>query len=442
MTRIFFFAFFSFFFLISISHAQIVFIGTPGQIAKAQLMHQIKQGLNDYRALRVDRIKKEAELEEARKNFWSNTENKNFREIYIQRLFKKDMHFLMVRWQNLASNSTAGTTVDALVGMGKEFDEGIGGYCLSEFNVWVESIYKTFISEGGGGLNALNTALFRESMERNIDSYINYVVARDSFEFLFKNPQNPIESNDPLQYLVGLHILMKSCKSWGDCYENMLPMKAGMDKRNLRALMLSLKYTVPEVPEMFKTNWGNRDYIEGLIEKFVFYSKVRTSSFNLEGIDGKSTGLFEFSKKKGVILAFTSSSCDRDYYAIEKLNNLNDKYGKLGFPVVAVNSKQDAAISLSEMKRKSNGKGYNFQYLKDTDGKLAASFGVKYTPTVYVVVNSEKGYFIHYAGPLFHTNEDGLKLIEESVESILGGDTYGTRRINPWLWGNTCSLAE
>tara|TARA_B100000767_G_scaffold62883_1_gene58891 strand:- start:424 stop:1044 length:621 start_codon:yes stop_codon:yes gene_type:complete len=106
----------------------------------------------------------------------------------------------------------------------------------------------------------------------------------------------------------------------------------------------------------------------------------------------KSMTLNKNTKRKGILVIFTSNSCPfvvmwEDRYKLLEKKCMNSDLG-----LVYINSNQarrDSDDSVEEMKKHSIRMGYTFPYLIDKNSKIANSFGAKTTPHIFLF-NNEK----------------------------------------------------
>src|ERR1700757_649610 len=64
----------------------------------------------------------------------------------------------------------------------------------------------------------------------------------------------------------------------------------------------------------------------------------KATDFNLENINGKKVSLAGYTNAKGFIVIFTTNHCPYAVKYEDRINALNIKYEKEGYPVIAINS--------------------------------------------------------------------------------------------------------
>ena len=71
---------------------------------------------------------------------------------------------------------------------------------------------------------------------------------------------------------------------------------------------------------------------------FLVIDLVGISDFKLKNTDGKIISLSDYKEAKGFIIVFTCNHCPFAKLYPERLNALNEKYAKLGVPLIAISS--------------------------------------------------------------------------------------------------------
>lgn len=109
---------------------------------------------------------------------------------------------------------------------------------------------------------------------------------------------------------------------------------------------------------------------------------------HLQGVDGKRYSLASFARHPVLIVAFICTGCPTVKANEDRLIGLQERYGKAGVQFVAINANNpylSPPDTFEEMARRAREKGFNFPYLKDADGSVAAQFGAISTPHVFVL---------------------------------------------------------
>lgn len=137
-------------------------------------------------------------------------------------------------------------------------------------------------------------------------------------------------------------------------------------------------------------------------------------NFKLKNTDGKIISLDSFKDSKGIILTFLTNNCPIAKMYQSRVKDLQTKYGKLGFPVVAI----DPTDSMAAMKTVANEKGFNFEYLQDTDQKISFAYGAVVNTHTVILVKEKGEYIIAYIGAI-DDNRDESKITTKYVETAI-----------------------
>lgn len=147
--------------------------------------------------------------------------------------------------------------------------------------------------------------------------------------------------------------------------------------------------------------------------------------FKLKNIDGKMVSLADFKNVKGYIVVFTCNHCPYAKAYEDRLIAINEKYSKMGYPVIAINPNDPAAEpedSFDEMKIRAKEKGFKFPYLIDEGQKIYPQYGATKTPHVFLL-DSKK--VVKYIGSIDDSPNDAsavkAKYLEEAIASLQAG---------------------
>lgn len=108
----------------------------------------------------------------------------------------------------------------------------------------------------------------------------------------------------------------------------------------------------------------------------------------LPAVDGQRYSLASFSRHRVLIVAFICTGCPTVKANEQRLIALQDKYGRAGVQLVAINANNpylSPTDTFDEMTRRAQAQRFNFPYLKDMDGAVAEQFGAISTPHVFVL---------------------------------------------------------
>lgn len=113
----------------------------------------------------------------------------------------------------------------------------------------------------------------------------------------------------------------------------------------------------------------------------------KAPSFNLQGIDGKSHSLSEFAGSKAVLIVFMCNHCPYVVPKIDKLIEMDARYGKRGLAIVGINANDAKSYpedSFDEMKDFAKQRKIKFQYLFDESQSVPKKYGAVCTPDPFL----------------------------------------------------------
>ena len=148
--------------------------------------------------------------------------------------------------------------------------------------------------------------------------------------------------------------------------------------------------------------------------------------FKLKNIDNRLVSLSDYADAKGYIIVFTCNTCPYSVANEDRIIELDKKYKSKGYPVIAINPNDPAAVSgddMAAMKTRAKEKGFTFPYLFDKGQKVYPEYGATKTPHVYIV--TKKTMKVEYIGAIDNNsrNEDKVteKYVEDAVDALLAG---------------------
>lgn len=146
------------------------------------------------------------------------------------------------------------------------------------------------------------------------------------------------------------------------------------------------------------------------------------TDFKLKNIDGKMVSLADFKDANGFIVVFTCNQCPFAIAYEDRINALDAKYKKSGYPVIAINP-NDPAVSpkdnLEGMIAKAKEKNFSFPYLFDEGQKIYPQYGATKTPHVFVLQKDKKNLVVKYIGAIDNNYKDASDASEKYVESAV-----------------------
>lgn len=153
------------------------------------------------------------------------------------------------------------------------------------------------------------------------------------------------------------------------------------------------------------------------------------TDFSLKNIDGKMVSLSDYDSAEGFIVIFTCNTCPYAVAYEDRINALNKKYAKKGYPVIAImpnNTDVKPGDNMEAMKKRAKNKGFTFPYLIDEGQKIYPQYGATKTPHVYVLQKTDGGNVVKYIGAIDDNYQDAsavqTKYVENAVDALLSGN--------------------
>lgn len=152
------------------------------------------------------------------------------------------------------------------------------------------------------------------------------------------------------------------------------------------------------------------------------------TDFKLENIDGNMVSLSDYKDARGFIVVFTCNTCPYAVAYEDRIEALNKKYAKKGYPVIAI-MPNDTDIkpgdNMKAMKARAKAKGFTFPYLMDEGQDIYPQYGATKTPHVYILQKTKKGNEVKYIGAIDDNYKDAnavkTKYVENAVDALLSG---------------------
>ena len=159
------------------------------------------------------------------------------------------------------------------------------------------------------------------------------------------------------------------------------------------------------------------------------------TDFSLPNVDGDMVSLGDFEDAKGFIVIFTCNTCPYSVAYEDRIIALDKKYKSRGYPVIAINPNDPAAIEgdeLADMKVRAVEKGFTFPYLQDVGQKVYPKYGATKTPHVFILQKEDKKNIVSYIGAIDDSSRNPKnvtkRFVEQSVNDLLAGKTLTVTR--------------
>ena len=167
------------------------------------------------------------------------------------------------------------------------------------------------------------------------------------------------------------------------------------------------------------------------LSSFTFIEKSKTiANFKLKSATtNKWVSLSDYKDVKGFIVIFTCNKCPMAKFYSQRLNQMNEKYKKMGVPLVALNSMDTLAYaeeSFRRMQQKVKKEQLNFPYLQDKKQNVAKEFKAVNTPQAFVIWKVKGKYIVQYEGAIDDNAGDNDKVknhfLTDAVDQLLQGN--------------------
>jgi peroxiredoxin len=155
--------------------------------------------------------------------------------------------------------------------------------------------------------------------------------------------------------------------------------------------------------------------------------------FKLKNINNKIVSLADYSTAKGFIVVFTCNHCPFAVKYEDRIIALNNKYEKLGYPVIAINpndAKQYPDDSFENMKKRALDKNFTFPYLLDETQSIASAYGATRTPHIYILKKENTDLIVKYIGAIDDNADSAADVKEKYAESAIDALLAG-KSVNP-----------
>lgn len=150
--------------------------------------------------------------------------------------------------------------------------------------------------------------------------------------------------------------------------------------------------------------------------------------FSLKNINGKMVSLADYKDAKGFIVVFTCNHCPFSKKYEDRINALNKKYEKSGYPVIAINpndASQHPEDDFQGMRVRAREKQFTFPYLHDETQEVARKYGATKTPDIFILKKEGKDLIVKYTGAIDDNSDSEKnvteKYVENAVDALLAG---------------------
>ena len=151
----------------------------------------------------------------------------------------------------------------------------------------------------------------------------------------------------------------------------------------------------------------------------------KAPGFRLQGADGRTHDLEEFTGKPVLVVIFSCNHCPYVQAYEDRMISIKRDYQPRGVQLIAINSNDDVNYpedSFNAMVERAKAKGFNFPYLRDADQDVAKAYGATHTPQLFVF---DQDRTLRYTGKIDDNwqNPAAVKkqYLREAVDALLQG---------------------
>ncbi len=154
----------------------------------------------------------------------------------------------------------------------------------------------------------------------------------------------------------------------------------------------------------------------------------QVEDFSLKNVDGNMVSMSDFTDAKGIILIVTCNTCPWAQKYEDRVEALHNKFEPMGYPVIAINPndvKKSPGDSYANMQKRSENKGFSFDYVYDETQDIARALGATRTPEVFLVKKESDAFILKYHGAIDDNPNDpsGVEepFVEQAIEALING---------------------
>ncbi len=165
--------------------------------------------------------------------------------------------------------------------------------------------------------------------------------------------------------------------------------------------------------------------------------------FKLKNVDGKMVSMSDYNSAKGFIIIFTCNHCPFSKKYEDRINALDRKYAKKGFPVIAINpndASQYPEDNFENMIKRAKEKKFSFPYLHDESQAVARMYGATKTPDVFVLQKEGADLIVKYTGAIDNNSDSAKEATEKYVEAAVDALLEGKPVQNTFTKAVGCSI--
>lgn len=166
----------------------------------------------------------------------------------------------------------------------------------------------------------------------------------------------------------------------------------------------------------------------------------KVSDFKIKNANTNQwVSLSNYKNAKGFIIIFTCNKCPMAKFYSQRLNQMNDKYKKLGIPLLAINSMDTlvyAEESFKRMQNKVKSDQLNFPYLQDKKQIVGKNFNASVTPQAFLIWKQNNKFIVKYEGSIDDNAGDFQNVknhfLTDAVDQLLKGNEVNIKKSEPF----------
>jgi peroxiredoxin len=158
------------------------------------------------------------------------------------------------------------------------------------------------------------------------------------------------------------------------------------------------------------------------------------NDFSLLNTDGKMVALSNYPDAKGFIVVFTCNHCPFAKLYPKRLNEMSQKYAKMGVPLIAISSTDTVTYeedSYNMMVQKAKKEKFKFPYLYDHTQAVAKDFKADKTPHAFVIWKENGKWVVKYSGAIDDNGFEPKKVqnpyLANAVDALLNKKEVGMK---------------
>jgi peroxiredoxin len=158
-------------------------------------------------------------------------------------------------------------------------------------------------------------------------------------------------------------------------------------------------------------------------------------AFSLPGVDGSEHGLEDYKDKEALVVIFSCNHCPYVQAWEERMVQIQADYADRGVQLLAINpndAEKYPTDSFEAMKKRAEGKQFNFPYLRDESQTVAQAYGAERTPEVFLF-DSER--VLRYHGAIDDNYDDPGAVqkpyLRDALDAVLAGEEPAVASTRP-----------